>query len=320
MGTPLLQVEQLQTYFDTYLGRLKAVDGVSFSIQEREILGLVGESGCGKSVTALSILRLIKYPGRIVGGRVFLRGKDILQESDAYMQKLRGKEISMIFQDPLSSLNPVLKVGFQISEVFRFHQGLPRNDSRTKSVEMMEMVGIPSPEARVSDYPHQFSGGMRQRIMTAMALSCIPALLIADEPTTALDVTIQAQILSLISELSKKFGTSILLITHNLGIIARYADRVGVMYAGKIVEIGDVKQIFQSPLHPYTRGLLTAIPKIGHKERLSTIPGTVPVLIGDFPGCRFCARCDVRMSTCEKEEPQLVEVESKHSVSCHQYG
>jgi len=316
MSDQILKVENLRTYFDTYLGTLKAVDGVSFEVREREIFGLVGESGCGKSVTALSIMRLIKYPGKIVGGRIFFKNQNILEKSNKDMQKIRGKEISMIFQDPLSSLNPVLKTGDQISEVFKFHQRFSSRKSRRESVNMMEVVGIPSPKSRYRDYPHQFSGGMRQRIMTAMALSCTPSLLIADEPTTALDVTIQAQILNLISELSKRFGTSVLLITHNLGIIARYADKVGVMYAGKLVEIADVESIFHNALHPYTRGLLRSIPKVGHKERLSTIEGTVPSLIGDFKGCRFHSRCDKRKNMCATEEPILVEVEPNHKVCC----
>ena len=317
MSNQILKVENLRTYFDTYLGKLKAVDGVSFEIGGKEIFGLVGESGCGKSVTALSIMRLIKYPGKIVSGKVFFKDEDLLEKDDAAMQKIRGKEISMIFQDPLSSLNPVLKTGEQVSEVYRFHQRFPRKKSKQESIVMMELVGIPSSKSRYSDYPHQFSGGMRQRIMTAMALSCTPSLLIADEPTTALDVTIQAQILDLISQLSKRFGTSILLITHNLGIIARHANRVGVMYAGKLVEIADVESIFYNPLHPYTTGLLKSIPKVGHKERLNTIEGVVPSLIGDFKGCRFCSRCDRRKDLCTSEEPSLVEVEPNHKVCCH---
>lgn len=316
MSNQILKVEELRTYFDTYLGTLKAVDGVSFEIGEREIFGLVGESGCGKSVTALSVMRLIKYPGRIVGGKILFKNEDILEKSDRDIQRIRGKEISMIFQDPLSSLNPVIKIGDQLSEVYRFHQRFSSKKARTESVKIMELVGIPSSRYRYRDYPHQFSGGMRQRIMTGMALSCTPSLLIADEPTTALDVTIQAQILNLISELSKRFGTSILLITHNLGIIARYADKVGVMYAGKLVEIADVETIFYNALHPYTRGLLRSIPKVGHKERLSTIEGTVPSLIGDFKGCRFYSRCEKRKDICTTEEPSLVEVEPNHKVCC----
>lgn len=315
----MLKVENLRTYFDTYLGTLKAVDDVSFEIGEKEILGLVGESGCGKTVTALSIMRLIKYPGKIVSGRIFYKNEDLLKKDETEMQKIRGQGISMIFQDPLSSLNPVLKIGSQISEVFQFHKRFSSKESTEESVKMMGLVGIPSPRSRYRDYPHQFSGGMRQRIMTAIALSCEPSLLIADEPTTALDVTIQAQILNLIHELSKKMGVSILMITHNLGIIARYADKVGVMYAGKLVEIADVETIFYNSLHPYTRGLLKSIPKIGHKERLSTIEGTVPSLIGDFKGCRFCARCNERKNRCSVGEPSLIEVEPNHKVSCHMY-
>ncbi len=316
----MLKVENLRTYFDTYLGTLKAVDGVSFEIGEREILGLVGESGCGKTVTALSIMRLIKYPGRIVGGRIFFKDDDLLEKNETEMEKIRGQGISMIFQDPLSSLNPVLKIGSQVSEVFQFHKRFSSKKSIEESVKMMGLVGIPSPKSRYGNYPHQFSGGMRQRIMTAIALSCAPSLLIADEPTTALDVTIQAQILNLIHELSKKMGVSILIITHNLGIIARYADRVGVMYAGKLVEIADVETIFYNPLHPYSRGLLESIPKIGHKEKLSTIEGIVPSLIGDFKGCRFCARCNERKDVCTLGEPSLIEVEPNHKVSCHTYN
>ncbi len=315
----LLRVENLRTYFDTYLGKLKAVDGVSFGIRENEIFGLVGESGCGKTVTALSILRLINYPGKIVDGKIFFRSEDLLKKDEAEMQQIRGQGISMIFQDPCSSLNPVIKIGNQISEVFQLHKSFSSQKSKEESVKMMELVGIPAPRARYKDYPHQFSGGMRQRIMAAISLSCAPSLLIADEPTTSLDVTIQAQILNLIHELSRNMGVSVLIITHNLGLIARYADRVAVMYAGKIVELADVDTIFYNPLHPYTKGLLKSIPKIGRKEKLNVIKGTVPSLIGDFKNCRFFSRCSKRKSVCAVREPSLLEVESDHKVSCYLY-
>jgi oligopeptide/dipeptide ABC transporter ATP-binding protein len=314
-----LRIENLRTYFDTYLGKLKAVDGVSFGIRENEIFGLVGESGCGKTVTALSVLRLINYPGKIVAGKIFFRNEDLLKKDELEMQQVRGQGISMIFQDPCSSLNPVLKIGNQISEVFQFHKKYSSHKSKEESVKMMKLVGIPAPRSRYKDYPHQFSGGMRQRIMAAISLSCAPSLLIADEPTTSLDVTIQAQILNLIYELSRNLKISVLMITHNLGLIARYADRVGVMYAGKLVELADVDTIFYNPLHPYTEGLLKSIPKIGHKGKLNVIKGTVPSLIGDFKGCRFFSRCINRKRTCEVREPSLLEVEPGHKVSCHLY-
>lgn len=316
----LLRVENLRTYFDTYLGKLKAVDGVSFGIRENEIFGLVGESGCGKTVTALSILRLINYPGKIVDGKIFFRNEDLLKKDEAEMQQIRGQGISMIFQDPCSSLNPVIKIGNQISEVFQLHKSFSSQKSKEESVKMMELVGIPAPSSRYKDYPHQFSGGMRQRIMAAISLSCAPSLLIADEPTTSLDVTIQAQILNLIHELSRNMGVSILIITHNLGLIARYADRVAVMYAGKLVELADVDTIFYNPLHPYTKGLLKSIPKIGRKEKLNIIEGTVPSLIGDFKNCRFFSRCSKRKSVCAVGEPSLLEVEPDHKVSCYLYA
>lgn len=315
----LLRVENLRTYFDTYLGKLKAVDGVSFGIRENEVFGLVGESGCGKTVTALSILRLINYPGKIVDGKIFFRSEDLLKKDETEMQQIRGQGISMIFQDPCSSLNPVIKIGNQISEVFQFHKNCSSQKSKEESVKMMDLVGIPAPRSRYKDYPHQFSGGMRQRIMAAISLSCAPSLLIADEPTTSLDVTIQAQILNLIHELSRNMGVSVLIITHNLGLIARYADRVGVMYAGKLVELANVDTIFYNPLHPYTKGLLKSIPKIGRKEKLNIIKGTVPSLIGDFKNCRFFSRCSKRKSVCAVGEPSLLEVESDHKVSCYLY-
>ncbi len=316
----LLRVENLRTYFETYLGKLKAVDGMSFGIRENEIFGLVGESGCGKTVTALSILRLINYPGKIIDGKIFFRSEDLLKKDEAEMNQIRGQGISMIFQDPSSSLNPVIKIGNQISEVFQFHKNISSQKSKEESLKMMELVGIPAPSLRYKDYPHQFSGGMKQRIMAAISLSCAPSLLIADEPTTSLDVTTQAQILNLIQELSMNMGVSVLLITHNLGLIARYADRVGVMYAGKIVELADVDTIFHNPLHPYTKGLLKSIPKIGRKGKLNIIKGTVPSLIGDFKNCRFFSRCSKRKSICAVGEPSLLEVEPDHKVRCYLYG
>jgi oligopeptide/dipeptide ABC transporter ATP-binding protein len=320
LSKQLLRVENLRTYFDTYLGELKAVNGVSFEINENEIFGLVGESGCGKTVTALSILRLINYPGKIVDGKIFFKNEDLLEKNESEMQQIRGQGISMIFQDPCSSLNPVLKIGNQISEVFKFHKNYSSEKSKEESVKIMKLVGIPAPKIRFRNYPHQFSGGMRQRIMTAISLSCAPSLLIADEPTTSLDVTIQAQILNLIHKLSRSMKVSVLMITHNLGLIARYADRVGVMYAGKLVELADVDTVFYNPLHPYTKGLLKSIPKIGHKGKLNVIKGVVPSLIGNFTKCRFFSRCLNRKKICEKGEPSFKEVEPGHKVSCHLYS
>jgi len=327
MKKPLLEVRGLKTYFFTEEGVVKAVDGVDFDIEEGEIFGLVGESGCGKSVTALSILRLIPSPpGRIVAGKVIFKGKDLLKMSDEEMRRLRGREISMIFQDPHTALNPVFTIGDQIAEPIELHQVIEErlispDEVPKKVVEMLKLVGMPDPEVRVVEYPHQFSGGMKQRAMIAMMISCNPSLLIADEPTTALDVTIQAQILELMRELRRKLNTSIMLITHNLGVIAQMCDRVAVMYAGNIVEEADLITLFEDPRHPYTQALLKAIPKADvPRGRLVTIPGMVPSLVNPPPGCRFHPRCPHAMEVCTKEDPVTIQVEKGHSVRCHLFS
>ncbi len=320
---PLLEIQNLKTYFFTRKGIVKAVDGVDVSIQEGETLGLVGESGCGKSMTALSIMRLIPEPmGRIVEGVIQFEGKDLAKLSETEMRRIRGNRISMVFQEPMTSLNPVFKIGHQIAETIQLHQGLTLREAWERSIEMLHLVGIPSPETRVNEYPHQMSGGMRQRVMIAMALSCHPKLLIADEPTTALDVTIQAQILDLINRLKERVGSSILLITHNLGVVAEVAQSVGVMYAGHLVEYADVIRLFKKPRHPYTLGLFQSIPKrreIGKKERLQAIPGFVPDLLGLPEGCKFQDRCARVISKC-KDSPPFMEVGSGHWVRCWLYA
>jgi oligopeptide/dipeptide ABC transporter ATP-binding protein len=315
----LIQVENLRTSFFTPEGEVKAVDGVSFSLEEGKTLGLVGESGCGKSVTALSILRLVPAPGRIVGGAIHYRGRDLMKLGREEMRKMRGNEVSMVFQEPMTSLNPVFTVGNQISEAIRLHQRLDKREARAKTIDMLRLVRIADPENRVDEYPHQLSGGMRQRVMIAMALACNPSLLIADEPTTALDVTIQAQILELIKELQQKLGMSLLLITHDLGVVAERADDVAIMYAGKIVERGPVEAIFNRPLHPYTIGLLKSLPGIGgeKKKRLEAIPGAVPSLLALPSGCRFRDRCPKAAAVCAETEPDLLEIEKGHWAACH---
>jgi len=318
----LLSLRDLRTYFLSKRGEVRAVDGVSYSISKGEIIGLVGESGSGKSVTALSILRLVPSPpGKIVGGQIMFDGMDLLALSKSEMKKIRGGRISMIFQEPMRSLNPVFTIGEQISEAIRLHQGLKKKEALERSIEMLKMVGIPSPKRRIKDYPHELSGGMRQRVMIAMALSCHPDLLISDEPTTALDVTIQAQILELMGDLRQKLDMAILLITHNLGIVAETAQRIVVMYAGKIMEEAPTLQLFENPLHPYTRGLQRSIPKIGQKYRssnrkLQEIPGVVPDLHQLPHGCRFHPRCPEAGERCKLEEPEMSEVEPNHFVRC----
>jgi oligopeptide/dipeptide ABC transporter ATP-binding protein len=316
----LLQVKDLQTSFFTPEGEVRAIDGVSFEIDEGKTIGLVGESGCGKSVTSLSIMRLVPSPpGKIVGGEIFYRGRDLLRINNEQMRKIRGNEISMIFQEPMTSLNPVFTVGNQIGEAIRLHQGLGKKETRQKTIEMLRLVKIADPGSRVDSYPHQLSGGMRQRIMIAMALSCNPSLLIADEPTTALDVTIQAQILELMKELQQKIGMALLLITHDLGVVAEQADDVAIMYAGKIVERSNTRAIFNHPLHPYTVGLLNSLPGAGvlKKKRLDAIPGMVPSPLNLPSGCRFRDRCPRAADLCAQTEPQLVENEAGHTVACH---
>ncbi|MBL8006399.1 MAG: ABC transporter ATP-binding protein [Ignavibacteria bacterium] len=314
----LLEVKNLKTYFYTDDGVAKAVDDVSFSLSKGETLGLVGESGCGKSVSALSIMRLIPDPpGKITGGEIFFKGKDILKLSEREMQDIRGNDIGMIFQEPMTSLNPVFTCGDQIEEAVILHQKLSKEEARNKALEMLKLVGIPAPEQRYKEYPHQLSGGMRQRIMIAMALSCNPELLIADEPTTALDVTVQAQILELINKLQVELGMGVIMITHDLGVIAEVSTKVAVMYASKVAEYGKVDQIFYNPKHPYTIGLLNSIPKLNKSnERLSTIEGNVPPPTSYPKGCHFCTRCTFVIQKCWEEEPPLVEVESGHISAC----
>jgi oligopeptide/dipeptide ABC transporter ATP-binding protein len=321
MTVPLIQVRGLKTYFRTEDGMAKAVDGVDFDIQAGEVLGLVGESGSGKSVTALSILRLIPDPpGKIVGGSIFYKGRDLLKLSWKEIRDIRGKEISMIFQEPMTSLNPVFTIGKQLMEVILEHEMVSKKEAFNRSVEMLELVGIPDPASRMNDYPHQYSGGMRQRVMIAMALACGPSLLIADEPTTALDVTIQAQILELMLKIkAQRKDAAILLITHNLAVVAETCNRVMVMYGGKIQEIAPVKELFKNPQHPYTRGLLASLPTVdGEKQpRLRTIPGNVPSIL-DLPvGCKFVTRCPERLGKCESIEPELIETAPGHWVRCH---
>ena len=306
----LLQVKNLHTYFQTREGLVCAVDGVSFYLDRGELLGLVGESGCGKSITALSIMRLVAPPGKIVAGEILFDGRDLLKLSNAEMRDVRGNDVAMIFQDPMTSLNPVFTVGEQIAEALRLHRKLSRKAARAAAVDAMREVSIPDPELRVNDYPHQLSGGMRQRVMIAMALACDPKVLIADEPTTALDVTIQAQILELLNNLRRTRDLAVLLITHDLGVVAEVADRVAVMYTGKIVEASPVDELFARPKHPYTEGLLRSVPKltakdVARKTRLQTIEGTVPRPTALPPGCHFEPRCPYRMPRCREEEIPL---------------
>jgi oligopeptide/dipeptide ABC transporter ATP-binding protein len=320
----ILQIEDLQTHFFTAVGTVRAVDGVSYSLKAGETLGVVGESGCGKSVTALSVLRLVANPpGRIVGGAVRFQGRNLLEVSDAEMERIRGNEISMIFQEPMTSLNPLYTVGKQIAEAVALHQGSSKRDAWDRAVEMLKRVSIPEPERRAHAYPHQLSGGMRQRVMIAMALSCNPKVLIADEPTTALDVTIQAQILDLMRELQETFGTAIVLITHDMGVVAENADRVVVMYAGRKVEEADATRLFDHPGHPYTRGLLGSIPHLdtaarsgARRPRLNEIKGMVPSLFRLPQGCTFAPRCGLASDQCRTFVPPLEEQRPGHWIAC----
>lgn len=342
---PVLEVRGLKSHFFTGAGTVRAVDGVSFTLHQGEALGVVGESGCGKSVMALSLMRLVPHPGRIVAGRVTYGDRDILQLPEREMRRLRGRHLAMIFQDPLTTLNPVLRVGDQITESIRLHYGdgqLSRDagslewlarrvnpfqrrrrheQAWRQGVEMLEKVGIPSPDRRMRDYPHQFSGGMRQRVMIAIALSCNPAVLIADEPTTALDVTVQAQTLQLMDQIRSNFGTSILFITHDLGVVSEFCDRVMVMYAGQVVETAPVRRVVARPLHPYTQGLLASIPPLGRRDgrRIRPIQGTVPDLHRLPPGCRFSQRCPLAVPDCRVEQPPLVEAAPGHHVACYRW-
>jgi peptide/nickel transport system ATP-binding protein len=314
----LLELHELCVSFFTADGEAKAVDGVSLALDAGRTLGLVGESGCGKTMTALAILRLVPPPGRIVGGRIRFDGRDLLGLDERAMRAVRGGQIAMIFQEPTTSLNPVFTVGNQIAEAVRLHQGASRGAARARAIELLRLVEIPEPERRVDAYPHQLSGGMRQRVMIAMALSCEPRLLIADEPTTALDVTIQAQILDLLAGLQRRFGMALLLVTHDLGIVAERTDAMAVMYAGRIVERGPVAAVFARPLHPYTRGLLASVPKVGtqRQRRLDAIPGTVPNLLRLPSGCRFRDRCPIAIPACAATDPELVEYAPAHTAAC----
>lgn len=321
---PLLEVRGLKTHFYTEDGVVKAVDGVDLAVRQGEVLGLVGESGCGKSVTSFSILRLVGVPGRIIGGEILFEGMDLLRMSEAELMRIRGNRISMIFQQPTSCLNPVFKVGDQIAEVLSIHQRLGKAGCRERAIELLKLVGIPEAEKRVDSYPHEMSGGMAQRVMIAMALACAPELLIADEPTTALDVTIQAQILDLLRNLQAQTNTAIILITHDLGIVAEVCDRVAVMYAGRMVEEADVRALFAEPLHPYTQGLIGSVPVLGQvKNRLDVIPGAVPNLIDLPAGCKFAPRCramaDRCMDICTRSEPDLRPAAPGHKVRCWLY-
>jgi len=322
---PILSVRNLRTHFFTEDGIVKAVDGVDFDLFPGEILGLVGESGCGKSVTSLSILRVVGIPGKIVEGEIWFEGKNLLHLSESEMVEMRGNRMSMIFQQPQTSLNPVYKIGDQVAEVFTIHKNLPKKEAWDKAVELLKLVGIPDAEKKAHAFPHEMSGGQAQRVMIAMALALNPTLLIADEPTTALDVTIQAQIMDLILELRQKMGTSVILITHDLGVIAEMADRVAVMYAGQIVEQASVEELFSNPQHPYTRGLMGSIPVLGKvTRRLEVIPGSVPNLINLPQGCRFSPRCRARiernLEICLQENPVLLETNNNHLCRCWLYA
>ena len=314
----LLEVKDLKTSFFTHVGEVKAIRGVSFNLDKGEAIGIVGESGSGKSVTSLSIMGLLQYPGKVIGGEILFRGQGLTQKSEKEMQTIRGNEIAMIFQDPMTSLNPVYTVGNQISEAIRRHQGLNKKEAKEKAIEMLKLVGIPSPEKRVDNYPHEFSGGMRQRAMIAMALSCEPSLLIADEPTTALDVTIQAQILELMKDLKEKINTSIILITHDLGVVADVCSRIVVMYGGLIMEEGTTQDVFYNPKHPYTMGLLKSIPRLdlGSKKRLVPIEGSPPDLLKPPKGCPFAARCPYAMKICMDQIPPYYYVDDTHRAMC----
>ena len=317
--SPLLEVKNLRTHFYTFEGVVKAVDGVSYDLEEGETLGLVGESGCGKSVSAMSLMRLIPDPpGKIVDGEILFEGQDVLQLSMDEMRHIRGAKMSMVFQEPMTSLNPVLNLEKQLGETLQLHKGMTKQEARQESVELLARVGIPDPERRVRQYPHQFSGGMRQRVMIAMALSCNPRVIIADEPTTALDVTIQAQILELMKGLTKEFGVAMIVITHNLGVVARYADRMNIMYAGKIIERGESAEIYSNPRHPYTVGLLKSVPRLDlpRRTRLDPIEGQPPDLIAVPKGCAFRARCKWAVDKCATDEPGLETVAEGHYSAC----
>lgn len=322
---PLLEIKDLRTVFDTTRGKIRAVDGVSLTVNTGETLGIVGESGCGKTMLSLSIMRLVPANGKIINGEILFSGNDLLKLQEDEMRARRGSDISMIFQEPMTSLNPVFRVGEQIAEAIRLHQNLPKKKAMDLSIELLRDVGIPEPQKRVRDYPHNLSGGMRQRVMIAMAMSCHPRLLLADEPTTALDVTIQAQILELIADLKQKNNMAVVLITHDLGVIAQAAEQVAVMYAGQIVEYAKVETLFSKPMHPYTHGLLESMParcfdSSDKTKHLKTIPGSVPDLYDVPPGCRFYDRCSFAIKECNEIEQALLEMEAGHFVACRKYG
>ena len=322
-GEVILQVKDLKTYFNTDEGIVKAVDGITFDLHKGETMGIVGESGSGKSVTNLSIMNLIPNPpGKIVGGEVFFHGEDLLKLNEKQIQKIRGNKISMIFQDPMTSLNPFLRISTQMIETIVLHQGLNKKEAKLKAIEMLKLAGIPAPEKRIDNYPHQFSGGMRQRVMIAMGLSCNPEILIADEPTSALDVTIQAQILELMQDLSKRLGTAVIMITHSLGVVAGMCNTICVMYAGRIVERGNTEDIFKDPKHPYTRGLIQSVPRLDKEntERLYSIPGQPPNVIDLPPCCPFFPRCSKTMDICKKNYPPLKDFGGGHCASCWLYA
>ena len=313
----ILQIKNLKTYFDTWAGIVKAVDGVSLNVREGETLGLVGESGSGKSVTALSILRIVPRPGKIIDGKIIYKGENLLEKTERDLQKIRGKEIGYIFQDPATSLNPVFTIANQLTEVIRRHQNVSKEEALEKAIELLTLAEIPDPEIKIWNFPHQLSGGMKQRIAVARALSCQPSLLLADEPTTNLDVTIQAQILQLMKNLKDKLGMSMILITHDMGIVAGVADRITVLYAGRVCETADTRTIFYNPKHPYTIALLTAVPSLAlRREKLAVIPGTIPNLIEPPLGCRFHPRCKYAKAECAKKIPPLEEIERGHFVAC----
>ena len=318
MANELLRIENLKTYFYTWAGVVKAVDGVSLKINEGETLGLVGESGSGKSVTALSILGIVPIPGKIIGGKILYRGENLLDKKENEMQKIRGKEIAYIFQDPATSLNPVFNIASQLVEVIRQHQNVTKREALEKAIELLRVVEIPDPEVKIWNYPHQLSGGMKQRMAVARALSCQPSLLLADEPTTALDVTIQAQILDLLKNLKQKLGMAMVLITHDMGVVAGVADRITVLYAGRVCESASTRTIFYNPMHPYTRALLEAVPSLAlRREKLKVIPGAIPNLIEPPSGCRFHPRCEyAKEGVCTLKVPELEELEPDHYVAC----
>ena len=318
---PILEIKGLRTQFFMHEGTVTALDGIDLTIYENESVGIVGETGCGKSMTAFSVLRLVPHPGEITEGSIKFKGMELMKLTHEQMRSIRGKRISMIFQDPSSSLDPVFTIGSQLGEVISLHQNIYDKDAlRKKTVDALKLVRIAAPESVLSQYPHELSGGMKQRIMIALALSCNPSLLIADEPTTALDVTIQAQILNLLKEVVKVAGSSMILITHNLGVVAETCDRICLMYAGRIVEDSETFELFENPLHPYAKGLLLAFPKLGEqKEELAVVRGTVPNLMKPFPGCSFVDRCDYATDRCRRERPVMVEVKPGHKVACHLY-